>query len=67
MSRQESDFNAMAAAKPRALVPFLVRLTCEERARLEHDATGMSLGAYIRLRLFGENAAPRKTRGRHVL
>jgi hypothetical protein len=64
MFRQENDFNAVAAAKPRALVPFLVRLTCEERARLEHDATGMSLGAYIRLRLFGENAALRKSRGR---
>jgi hypothetical protein len=64
MSRQESDFNAVAAAKPRALVPFSLRLTFEERARLEHEATGMSLGAYIRLRLFGDDVAPRKTRGR---
>lgn len=64
MSRKENDFNAVAAAKPRALVPFSLRLTFEERALLERDAVGMSLGAYIQMRLFGENAAPRKTRGK---
>ena len=64
MPTSGNDFNAVAAAKPRALVPFSLRLTFEERARLEREALGMSLGAYIRLRLFGENVAPRKTRGR---
>jgi len=48
-------------AKP---TPFSLRLTFEERAQLEQDAADMSLGAYIRERLFGEDAAPRKTRGK---
>ena len=43
--------------------PFSLRLSFDERARLEQDASGMALGAYIRDRLFGENAAPRQTRG----
>jgi len=64
MSRQENDINAVAAAKPHALAPFSLRLTFEERVRLERDAAGMSLGAYIRGRLFGDDVAPRKTRGR---
>lgn len=33
-------------------VPLSLRLTLEERAQLERDATGMSLAAYIRARLF---------------
>lgn len=44
--------------------PFSLRFTFEERARLEKDAAGMSLGGYIRARLFGEDAAPRRTRGK---
>ncbi|PWE33814.1 hypothetical protein DDZ14_03900 [Maritimibacter sp. 55A14] len=43
--------------------PFSLRLSFDERARLEQDASGMALGAYIRDRLFGEDAAPRQTRG----
>jgi hypothetical protein len=43
--------------------PFSLRLSFDERARLEQDASGMALGAYIRERLFGDDAAPRKTRG----
>lgn len=49
-----------ASKKP---TPFSLRLSFEERARLEQDASGMALGAYIRDRLFGEDAAPRQTRG----
>jgi hypothetical protein len=45
--------------------PFSLRLTFEERARLEQAAAGLSLGAYIRQRLFDGNAAPRRTRGKH--
>ena len=30
--------------------PFSLRLTFEERARLEKEAAGMALGAYIRLK-----------------
>tara|TARA_R110002096_G_scaffold301526_2_gene496481 strand:+ start:774 stop:1181 length:408 start_codon:yes stop_codon:yes gene_type:complete len=44
--------------------PFSLRLTFEERARLEKEAAGMSLGAYIRFRLLGEDATPRRTRGK---
>jgi hypothetical protein len=41
--------------------PFSLRLTFEERAKLERDAAGMSLGAYIRGRLLDpDNIAPRK-------
>ncbi|MDX2085766.1 MAG: plasmid mobilization relaxosome protein MobC [Candidatus Melainabacteria bacterium] len=44
--------------------PFSLRLTFEERCQLERDAGGMSLGAYIRQRLFGEKAKPRKSRNK---
>lgn len=64
MPTSGNEFNAVAADKPRTPAPFSLRLTFEERARLERDAAGMSLGAYIRGRLFGENANPRKTRGK---
>ncbi len=49
-----------ASGKPK---PFSLRLSFDERARLEQDASGMALGAYFRDRLFGEDAAPRQTRG----
>lgn len=45
--------------------PFSLRLTPEERVQLEKDAAGMSLGAYIRSRLFGENLPTRRTRNKH--
>ena len=44
--------------------PFSLRLTFEERSKLDRDAAGMSLGAYIRERILGDDVAPRKTRGR---
>lgn len=44
--------------------PFSFRLTPEERERLNSDASGMALGAYVRDRLFGPEATPRKTRGK---
>lgn len=47
-----------------ATKPFSLRLTKEERDALEHRAGRMPLGTYIRSRLFGENAYPRRTRGR---
>ncbi len=58
----------LAAAKPneRQERPVYVslRVTPEEKARLVHDAAGMSLSAYVRERLFGEATRPRKARGR---
>jgi hypothetical protein len=45
----------------RTIPPFSLRLTFEERAKLERDAAGMALGAYIRSRLLdAETVAPRK-------
>lgn len=45
----------------RTTPPFSLRLTFAERAKLERDATSMSLGAYIRSRLLDpETVAPRK-------
>jgi len=71
MTNLSYDFSGLAATdkseKPdqqKKPTPFSLRLSFEERARLERDAAGMSLGAYIRERLFGEDAAPRKTRGK---
>lgn len=40
--------------------PFSLRLTFEERARLERDAGDMPLGAYIRSRLFDQPATDRR-------
>jgi len=44
--------------------PFSLRLTFEERAALEQAAADMPLGAYIRSRILGEDARPRKTRNK---
>jgi len=44
--------------------PLSIRLSRDERARLERDATGMSLGAYIKWRLFDPNNPPPRTRMR---
>jgi len=52
-------------AKTLINVPFSLRLTFEERAKLEKQAAGMPLGAYIRKQVFGKDATPRKTRGKH--
>lgn len=43
---------------------FTLRLTPEDRARLERDAGGMSLGAYIRWRVFDPAKPPTRRRGR---
>jgi len=44
--------------------PFSLRLTPEERARLEREAGDRPLGAYIRMRLLTEESAPRRQRRR---
>lgn len=51
---------AMTPTQPPAT--FTLRLTPEDRARLERDAAGLSLGAYIRLRVF--DRPPPRRRGR---
>ena len=53
------------SSPPSSYAPFSLRLSPEERARLEREAAGLSLGAYIRSRLFGADAAsPPKSRGK---
>ncbi len=66
MSNFNHDFNAIAgsAEKGKYPPPFSIRLTPEERALLDRAASGMSVGAYVRERLFGSETTPRKTRGR---
>ena len=51
-------------AKRKAPPPLSIRLTEDERARLHRDADELSLSAYIRQKLFGDTAAPRKPRYR---
>jgi hypothetical protein len=55
----------MADQPKKQLPPFSLRFTFEERAQLERDAAGMSLGAYIRSRIFNESLPKRRTRGKH--
>ncbi len=47
------------------LPPFSLRFTREERAQLERDAAGLSLGAYIRSRIFDDTLPKRRTRSKH--
>lgn len=65
MSTLRHNFNDIAAPKTAkaAPPPFSLRLTFEERQRLEADAGDMPLGAFIRKRLLGDNAAQRKRKG----
>ncbi|MCF6354793.1 MAG: MobC family plasmid mobilization relaxosome protein [Candidatus Polarisedimenticolaceae bacterium] len=44
--------------------PFSLRLSPEERSQLEHFAAGLSLGEYIRQRLFDESMPKRRSRGK---
>lgn len=46
--------------KKKTPAPFSLRLSADERARLEAEAGGKPLGAYIRERLLGPNADKRR-------
>ena len=66
MTHSRHKFNEIArpeAEKPNYPPPFSLRLTYEERARLDAERGDKPLAAYIRERLFGDDAAPRKRRG----
>lgn len=56
----DHEFRNSANPKPKRPAPFSLRLTTAERARLERDAGSLSLNAYIRERLFGDDASPRR-------
>ncbi len=47
--------------KDQTFAPFCLRLSFEERAKLEQEAAGKPLGPYIRTRLFNQ-PSPRKRR-----
>jgi len=66
MSILGRNFNKIAkpeAEKPKYPPPFSLRLTYEERARLDAERGDKPLSVYIRERLFGDDATPRKRRG----
>ena len=66
MTHSRHEFNNIAKAEAKKAdypPPFSLRLTYEERARLDVERGGMTLAAYIRERLFGADAALRKKRG----
>ncbi len=52
MTKSSHEFNASATAAKKREAPFSLRLTFEERARLEEAANGLPLGAYIKAVLF---------------
>lgn len=64
---------ATAAPKPNRkprrsdLSPLTLRLTAEERARLEELAAGMTLSAYIRACIFAEQSRRQKRRPKSVV
>jgi len=66
MTNSRRRFNEIAkpeAKKAEYPPPFSLRLTYEEREQLDAERGDKTLAAYIRERLFGDNAAPRKKRG----
>ena len=67
-----ADFNASAegsrkTSKRRDLSPLTLRLTKDERARLDELAAGLTLSAYVRACVFGKETAKRKKRPKNVI
>ncbi|MCA0848799.1 hypothetical protein [Salipiger thiooxidans] len=66
MSVLDILFNKLAKdQRPKYPPPFSLRLSFEERAKLDLLRGSMPLGRYIREQLLGDDAAPRKKRGRY--
>lgn len=66
MTRLSRKYNALAtgtAAEKKYPPPFSLRLTHEERARLDAERGNKPLSVHIRERLFGDEVSPRKKRG----
>ena len=53
--------------KSRSASPLTLRLTQEERAKLEELAAGMTLSAYVRACLFAEETKRRKRRPKDIV
>ena len=74
MSTLDHNFNEIASRKARSKAekasyppPFSIRLTFEERARLDAERGRQSLAAHIRTRLFGEDVAVRRKPGNSTI
>ena len=59
-SARKRSFKRAASAEKRP-APFSIRLSDQERAYLERKAGRRPLGKYIRVKLLGDQEAPRKT------
>lgn len=62
--RERSPIAIAAMPRRPSPPPFSLRLSSDERARLERNASGLSLGAYIRWRLFDPENLPPRHRGK---
>lgn len=66
MSTLDRRFNKLAKdQRSKYPPPFSLRFTFDERAKLDVLRGSMPLGRYIREQLLGDDAAPRKKRGRY--
>ncbi|WP_336066764.1 hypothetical protein [Nitratireductor rhodophyticola] len=63
MTTLRHEFHQQADKQAKYPSPFSLRLTYAEKAQLLAEAGRKPLGVYIRERLFGQNAAPRKRQG----
>lgn len=63
MTTLRHEFHQHADKPAKYPSPFSLRLTYAEKAQLLAEAGRKPLGVYIRERLFGQNAAPRKRQG----
>lgn len=59
--RKAAEHNHSFVKRQETPPPFSLRLTFEEKALLRQQAGTMPLGAYIRMRLFGETATQRRS------
>ena len=62
-TRQQFNQASLATSKPKPGY-VTVRVTPEEKQRLETESAGTSISAHVRDRLFGDDVKPRRTRGR---
>jgi hypothetical protein len=58
--KDAAEHNALTGKHGSTPAPFSLRLTAQERASLLQEAGHTPLGAYIRLKLLGEAARPRR-------
>ncbi|MBB4124516.1 hypothetical protein [Martelella radicis] len=69
MTNQHLDFNTYSGrpqeSAPKTPTPFSLRLTFEERTKLENAANGLPLGTYIKAVLFQEDLKKVRRRGTH--